>query len=263
MHRRERRSTEKERRGAVLVLVAVCMIPLIACVALAIDLGLMMSARTQASAVADLAAMAGARALNGNTSNGANNNYSSVLPTAQSVTALNTVLGTPVAASQVSVNIGRYTYNNSTQQFEGQFPGPSTENWSMVQSTVNVPIADKLGFSKIFNFTAPNVKATATAIHRPRDVVVVLDYSGSMRFGSLLAMPFSGNRTDSNNQDPLVPTFGAYSSVSAAGLQGSPASPPYNDCNVSFTTSDGRPPIVSDFYQSASGTLAFQPASSS
>ena len=72
----------QQRRGTTLVLVAVCMIPIMACVALAIDLGLLMAARTQISCAADCAAMAGARALNGITANSANNNYSSVLPSA-------------------------------------------------------------------------------------------------------------------------------------------------------------------------------------
>ncbi|HWA98486.1 MAG TPA: pilus assembly protein TadG-related protein, partial [Pirellulales bacterium] len=117
------------RAGAVMVLVAVCLVPLLACVALAIDLGLLMAARTQVACAADLAAMAGCRALNGITATSSNNNYSSVLPTAQTAIAKNRILGTTLSGSQVSVNIGRYTYNTTNQRFEGQFPGPSTDNW--------------------------------------------------------------------------------------------------------------------------------------
>src|SRR3569833_1457773 len=101
----------RQRRGAALVLVAICLIPVIACLALAIDLGMLMSARTQVSISADLAAMAGARTLNGDTSGSNNNNYSSVLPNMRAVASANSILGTTISSSQVNANIGRYTYN--------------------------------------------------------------------------------------------------------------------------------------------------------
>ena len=151
--------------------------------------------------------MAGARALNGNTAT--NNNYSSVTPTAQQAIGSNSVLGVPIANAQLSLNIGRYVYNSSTQQFEGQFPGPSTQNWSMVQATVTPPRARATSnaFSNIFNFL-PSLQAVSTAAHQPRDICLILDYSGSMRFGSLLGLPYSGNRSG-NNLNPVYPQFGA------------------------------------------------------
>src|SRR5436190_21812385 len=114
-----RRNKLRDRQGAVLVLVVISLVALIACVALAIDLGMIMAARTQGVAAADAAAMAGARALNGNTSSGANNNYAGVLPAAQQAATSNAVLGTSLTNSEVSVNIGRYVYNASNQRFEG------------------------------------------------------------------------------------------------------------------------------------------------
>ncbi|HEX4132784.1 MAG TPA: pilus assembly protein TadG-related protein [Pirellulales bacterium] len=254
------RSFASQRRGTTLVLVAVCMIPLMACVALAIDLGLLMAARTQVSCAADLAAMAGARALNGITANSENNNYSDVLPTAQTAVAANSILGTAVTSSQVSVNIGRYAYNTSTQQFEGVFTSSSTDNWSLVQATVSVPVSSHMFFSKMFSFTEPNIQATATAAHRPRDVAIVLDFSGSMRFSSLMGTPYSGGRTSGNNPDTIVPAFGHYSGVT---MPDSSPTYPYGSANITTTTSDGRPPIVSDFYTNSSGTLAFSAAPSS
>lgn len=249
------------RRGATLVLFVVCLVPIIAFLALAIDLGMLAAARTQIADVADAAAMAGARALNGNTNNGANNNYSNALPSAQSVVNHNSVLGGAIPSSAVSVQIGRYTYVTAKQRFEGQFPGPATDNWNMVQATVSVDVANRLGFSRIFGFSSMNIQSTATAAHRPRDVAIILDYSGSMRFASLAGTPYYGDRS-SNNQDTLVPTFGHYSSTSA-NLIGVATSPPYDDCNLTATTSDGRPPIVLDFYSSSTGGAAFTAASSS
>ena len=79
------------RRGATLVLFVVCAIPLVACVALAIDLGVLTFAQTQLVDAADAAALAGARTLNGNSA--VNNNYSSVTPNAQAAVAANNLLG--------------------------------------------------------------------------------------------------------------------------------------------------------------------------
>ena len=69
-------SRHMRRRGTALVLVVLALIPLMAFAALAIDLGLLAVARTQAQQAADAAAMSGARTINGNSAN--NNNYSSV-----------------------------------------------------------------------------------------------------------------------------------------------------------------------------------------
>ena len=247
--------------GATLVLLVVCMIPLAACVALAIDLGVLTFARTQLADAADAAALAGARTLNGNTA--VNNNYSDVTPNAQAAVAANTLLGAPISTADLSLNIGRYVYNSTTSQFEGQFPGPSSQNWTMVQATVTANVYSNLAFAKLFSLSAPNLQAVATAAHRARDICLILDYSGSMRFSSLLGMPInydngstSNAGRSSNNQDTVYPQFGHYSAASSL-IVGAAATSPYANANISTSTSDNRPPIAQDFYQDANGTAAF------
>jgi hypothetical protein len=239
-----------------MVLVLVCLITLLTFVALAIDLGMMAVARTQCQDAADASAMSGARTLNGN--NAANNNYSNATPNALSAAKANLVLSAPIQESQVNVQVGRYVYVNNNLRFEGQFPGPSTEAWSMVKSTVNANVQNQMVFSKLFNFTGGNIQASAHAAHRPRDVAIVLDFSGSMRFASLTGTPTSGTRS-SNNPDTAVPTFGHYSSGSSQLYQTS-FTAPYDPANISSTTSDGRAPIIEDFYTNASGSTAFNTA---
>jgi Flp pilus assembly protein TadG len=251
-----RRSEARQRRGTALVLMAVCMIPIVACLALAIDVGMMTLAQTQLNDAADAAALAGARALNGNTAT--NSNYAGVTPAAQQVIANNGMLGQTIQNAQLSLNIGRYVYNSSAQQFQGQFPGPSTQNWNMVQATVTSTGSNIKAFGGIFNLT-PSLQAVSTAAHQPRDIALILDYSGSMRFGSLLGLLYYGNR-NGNNLNPVYPVFGAYS-CSTAGIQGTMPASPYLDANIDWTTSDGRPPIAQDFYTSATGGTAFSPAS--
>lgn len=109
------------------------------------------------------------------------------------------------------MNIGQYAYNSTAQQFQGTFPTTLTSgNWNMVQAVVTANLQNSLGFGRIFHYTLPNFQATSTATYRPRDICVILDYSGSMRFSSLLGTPYFGNRT-CNNQDTVVPQFGQYS----------------------------------------------------
>jgi hypothetical protein len=241
-------------------LIAVSMIALLTFVALAVDLGMIAVARTQCQDAADSAAMAGARTLNG--MEASNNNYSSASPNAVQVATKNTILSRAVASGDVAIDVGRYVYVQGNERFEGQFPGPASENWSMVKATVNANLSNSLAFSRVFSFAGGNVQASATAAHRPRDVAVILDYSGSMRFGSLVRDdPFSEN-PGTNLPDTTVPTFGHYSSGSA-DLSTSSFTSPYDPCNLTTTTSDGRAPIVNDFYSDANGTPAFAAASSS
>ena len=68
------------RAGAVLPLVTVCLVGLMAFIALAIDIGMMALARTQSQSAADIAALAGARTLNGQTGNNVTNAVADSLP---------------------------------------------------------------------------------------------------------------------------------------------------------------------------------------
>jgi Flp pilus assembly protein TadG len=202
-----------KRRGAIVPLTALCLVAMLAFVALALDIGLLMISRNQAQNAADSAAMAGARTLTGNAAN--NNNYSQVLPNAQAVVAANNILGSQITTSQLTLTIGDYYYNSSTGSFAINANGRQTgDNWTLVQATVTG--SQPSFFAGAFGFNTLNTSAIATAIHRPRDTVVVVDFSGSMRFESLLAFPPTSNpRTTSMNPDPNYPTFGHYAGNSS------------------------------------------------
>ncbi len=196
----------------ILALFALTIIALFSFLALAIDLGLIAMARTQCQAAADAAAMAGARTLNGSTGN----NYGNASPDAVQSATNNSILGKQVTSSQVTINIGRYTYDATNKRFEGEFPGPSTDNWTLVQAVVTTNLSGQLAFSKIFNFTPSSITTKSTAVHRPRDICIVLDYSGSMRFASLTGVGPFDNPRSCNNPDSNYPTWGAYSGSNAS-----------------------------------------------
>jgi Flp pilus assembly protein TadG len=257
-----RKTRHNDRRGNALATMGLFLLPLMAFLALSVDLGLWAIARTQCQDATDLAALAGVRTINGNTANGANNNYSAVTPAAQQAAMANPVLGQTLQSSQVSVNIGRYVYNSASQQFEGQFPGPSTDNWSLVQATSNFSVGSSLPFAKVLGISVGTIQSNATAVHRPRDIAIILDFSGSMRFSSWLGVN-SGWSFSTNNPDTVVPAFGHYSSLSAGQMYATSFTSPYEAANISTTTDDGRPPICADFYQDSTGTPAFTSAPAS
>lgn len=248
-----------ERRGNALVLLVLFIVPLMAFLALSVDIGLLAIARTQCQDASDLAALSGVRTLNGTATN---NNFAAVAPAAQNAIAVNKVLWTTLQPSQVAVNIGRYTYNSTSQQFEGQFPGPSTDNWSLVQATTTVNVGGSLPFANVLGISVPAMQTQSAAVHRPRDISIVLDYSGSMRFASYLGVNNGGGMV-TNNPDTVVPTFGHYSALGAGQLYATSSTLPYSPANITMTTSDGRPPICADFYQDSNGTAAFTAAPAS
>ena len=149
----------------------------------------------------------------------------------------NTILGQAVQSSQLQLSFGSYDYNQTTATFQANFPATSGSPQTAVSATVtsnSLPGA----FSSILNVQLlPNVTATAQAVHRPRDIALVMDLSGSMRMGTCLGFDFYTNSRTSNNPDSLIPTFGHYSSTSA-NMQGPTANHTSSDENYTISPSN-------------------------
>lgn len=256
-------------------MVALCLVALIALTALAIDIGMIAVAKSQVQNAADSAAMAGARTFNGNAVD--NYNVSEVPKNAIFAAESNRIFNQNVKANSTSINkindhtyesqnvqveIGAYAYlyndsNPDEEKFYIQIPRTDVnEPYSSVRATVNH--SSSTAFGRFLGMNIFSVKATATAAHRPRDVIIIMDLSGSMRFQSLMAIPHTGNRTTSMNPDPAYPRFGHYSDINAAALYGNKSYPTttsefYDPANITVETNSG-PPIVEDFFQNATGT---------
>lgn len=273
-----------QRRGAILPLLAICTVGLMGLVALSIDIGMVAIARSQCQNAADSAAMAGARTMGGNAAN--NYNHAAVPVNAVSAAVANRVLNANVVgdpanittvnphtftSGQVTIETGAYTYvyndsNPAKEGFQIQFPrADSKEPYSAVRATVNVP--GSYAFGRIFGLSSFNTGATAVAVHRPRDVIIVLDLSGSMRFQSLPGFYLSGSgtaspsssgrpRTKSMNPESVYPKFGHYSDTVLAALFGatsySTGDEMCDPCNISANANSG-PPIIEDFYANGYG----------
>jgi Flp pilus assembly protein TadG len=243
------------RRGTILPLLAISLTALVAFLALAIDMGMLVIAKAQAQNAADLASLTAARTLTGDSSS--NYNQSSATTNAQNILTYNYILGNSIQSSQLTLSYGSYDYNQTTQTFSTNFPPTSGMPSTAVAATVtsnNSPNA----FSGLFGTSfLPSVTAQATAVHRPRDIAMVMDLSGSMRFGTCLGFDFYTSTRSSNNPDPLYPTFGHYSS-SSASMQGPSTnqtsaydSYTISPSNTTAATSSYTLTYVNSFYQNA------------
>jgi len=259
---------ESQRPAAVLPLVTICLVGLFGFVALAIDIGMMAVARTQSQSAADAGALAGARTLNGKSGNNRTNAEAEAREAAQA----NEVLNANVTAAQVtSVKSGVYRYNTGSQRFVAEFGSAPTSLEAYGVMQVVITTQQPTYFGRVLGVNSMQVSARATAVHRPRDVAISLDFSGSMKFSSEFNYPsLSGSGsslTGGLNGDTTFPQFGPwkmYSPASTTPMRFSTSA--YQDSggelhaanNLTMTTPHGSA-IVNNFQTTAaaSGTNAF------
>ena len=230
------------------------MIAVFGLVALAVDVGMIAAGKAQLQNVADAAAMTGARTLDGS----ATGNVSGATANARAVAASNKVLAKAVNTSEVTTRHGAYHYDTSTESYYPTFPPVPPDNYNLTEATVT--LERNTGFARVFGpvFNSVNLTATATAAHRPRDVTIILDFSGSMNNESDLwnNEGYLGSVNNSpNNTDPVFPRFGHYSDVTNAKMQCTSTDPRVGKCNVT-TSVLGVPALVSNFHQHDRGSSA-------
>ena len=162
----------------------------------------------------------------------------------------------------MTVNHGSYHYDTGAQKFTPQIPAVAPDNYNLTQVTVTHTV--NLTFARVLGRTMSTVSATSTAAHRPRDIAIVLDYSGSMNNESDLwnNESYLGSANNSpNNTDPVFPQWGPYNPTFSpnATMQCTSSDSRVGMCNVTQSVS-GIPPLVNDFFQNnfgSSGVGAF------
>ncbi len=197
-------------------MMAVGVTVMFAFVALAIDLGMIILARAAAQNAADTAALTGARTLDnrvpiGTLSDNYDNQREQALANALASVASNSNLNRNTLTAG-TVQVGVYDYDVDAQVFRPSFPGtkPSGKAWTSV--VVNVAANQPSYFSRIFGINSLPTSARAVAAHRPRDIALVLDMSGSMRFSSTFSWPEAGAGVTQGllSPDANYPRFGHY-----------------------------------------------------
>lgn len=197
--------TRTGRRGTFVPFLALVVTGLFAFLALAIDIGMLAVSATECQSAADGAALVATRNLD-NKPTSSNSNASVAEVTGRATVTNNYLFAAKFTAGSVGgMRFGTYEYNTVTQQFEVAYPSspPPGRSWTATEVTVNG--SQPAFFGRMFGSTGLSVARRAVAVHRPRDVAVVMDMTGSMRFGSTL------NANGSFlSADPLYPQAGHY-----------------------------------------------------
>ena len=260
------------RRGSIMPVVALLMVALCGFTALAVEVATIATVKVECQNAADSAALAGARTLDGSATPKTSQAQSNALAAAggNSAIGLNSsgkVAMVPFTSSEIAVTCGTYHYNSTSQAFVPAYTLAQGENYNLVKVTAQRAVKNTFfAVDGGANNAAsnPTIVATAVAAHRPRDIAVVLDFSGSMNNESDLwnCESYLGSyQNQSNNPDTVVPAFGHYSSASAAIV--STLTSPGGSCNITQANA-GMPAQVNYYFQTSSsvnpGTLAFTAA---
>ncbi len=244
----------RARLGLILPLVTLTLVALCGFLALAVDIGIVSTAKARCQDAADAASLAGARTFDGSTVQ----NTSLATTNAQNAITNNNLPATLATSYTSSVQHGTYHYDTSSQTFSFQTSLASGENYNASKATVSSTA--KLTLANVLGVSGKTVTATAVAAHRPRDVAIILDFSGSMNDPCDIWNAVSGTylgslNNTSNNPDSVFPQFGHYSATSTAALQCTSTDPRVGTCNVS-TTTYGLPVLADDYYQHTRGAAA-------
>ena len=236
-HVRRISEMDRDRRGAILVLAAVFMTVMLAFVAFAVDMSYMSLTKTHLQAAADASALAGAMELSGTEAPATVRE--NAMTAIRAVAALHRSGNQPTVSIETSdVTFGKMVWNSSSQSFSYNW-GESNSPYNMVKvradrDAVSGGADDRLPllFAPVMGHTKATIGAEAVASFQPRDIMVVLDFSGSMnddscfgRIGTLgrtfiennllkmwqeLGSPVYGNLT-------FAPQYAKLSGVAAAG----------------------------------------------
>ncbi|CAN5196418.1 hypothetical protein BH11PLA2_BH11PLA2_41000 [soil metagenome] len=283
---------DRKRHGTILPLLAISCFSLFAFIALAVDIGMLMVARSECQNAADAAALVGARTLDNNYSAGdTDTNYNNQRPAAITGAAnavkANYLLNAKFAFSDTSVEkveIGIYDYDTTATVFKPTFPAVGAnaaqkiDNRPWTACKVTVKGDQPTYFARILGVSTMPMSAYAIAAHRPRDIAVVVDLSGSMRFGSMSNYPpGSGNSSGTVigllNPDPRYPQYGhyqRYDGLQQANPNGANQHPfrmgpsagyimnsgEYQTPNNLTYDSNSGPPLVNDFYYYPTSVVA-------
>jgi len=154
----------RQRRGAVIVLVAVIIVALLGMVAFAVDVGYMLTVKTELQRAADAGALAAANAL----VEGAQPAEDAAVEFVKA----NAVGAHSLADDDIEVELGHWDEDTDTFAVSDETP-----------SAVRVAVANPqqpLFFGRVLGTETFDTAAEAIAVYQPRDIQVVLDFSGSM-----------------------------------------------------------------------------------
>ena len=171
LHRAAVRWTQSlrfRRKGTITILAAIFMVAMLGMVAFSVDLGYVAKTQAELQRACDASALAAAKALvNGNGAAGS---------AAQDYLALNNVAGRAIDPSNMTVEYGQWSA--SSNSFSSSSSTPSAIRVTLLDNN------EPLFFGRALNKNSVNLQAQAVAMHQPRDIMLVLDFSASMCYDS-------------------------------------------------------------------------------
>jgi Flp pilus assembly protein TadG len=167
------------RRGAMLILVAVCLPLFVIMAAFALDIAWMQLVRTELRTATDAASRAGSKILS------LNQDEAAARAAAKDAAARNLVAGTPLVVSDAEIEIGSSTQANRNARFvfnpSGTLRNAMRVRGERTSASAGGPVALFLGHILGVPQFQPIHVATSTQLDR--DICLVVDRSGSMMSG--------------------------------------------------------------------------------
>ena len=190
------------------------------------------------------------------------NNYDNATPNALAAGRANSVLSQGVQTSNIQLQIGRYTYVNANQRFEGQFPGPSNSNWSMVQAT---DFGERRQPARVFARVQFRRLERAGHRHGSPPAARHLHHSRLLGFDAVRQLAGRALLGQSHVEQPRyrLPGVRTLFEHFGGGTAGDDVHESLRRGEHHHHDQRGRPPIVNDFYTNSSGSPAFTAAASS
>lgn len=161
-------ASAQQRRGKIVVMAAFLMIFMLGMVAFGVDVGYMALTKTELQTSTDAAALAGAGELV--------NGVEAAETAAMAFLASNKAGGHTLTASNATFTFG--DWNNTTHAFTET---AETPNAIRLQTSL---LEQPLFFGKVLGRNTFNTGADSIATYQPREIGLVLDYSGSMAYDS-------------------------------------------------------------------------------
>jgi hypothetical protein len=257
-------------------MLACCLIALFTFVALAVDVGMLAVSRTQCQQAADLAALIGARTINNKPGVVDSNRANALADARVAIIGGTTSTGKTVPPNYnlssalidpqvTSIRAGQYSYDTTNQVFAVTYPSSIATGQSWTAVEVVITTSQPTYFMRVFGVSSMPSGARSVAVHRPRDMALVLDMTGSMGYSSLTNIYTGLN--DPNAVWPAFSHYQRYSGYATNALGASESDPSvgnrpnpfqqmgtrvaapyvYAPANLSIETQNGKP-IIKDFY---------------
>lgn len=187
------------RRGNILVLTAVLLVVIVGIIAFAVDIGVIAVTRTELQGATDAAALAGAAGLV--------QSVGQAEVEGRQYFTKNVSAGGSLSASEATVECG--VWDPTSRTFTLSSVQPNAVRVTGVKNN------QATLFGRVFGTNTFNASAQSVAMYQPRDIAIVLDYSGSMSFDSQFrSIPQLGQAAIEANlkqiyQELGSPTFGS------------------------------------------------------